>query len=108
MVLELFKANEQEGLSDDNVAVSIDGVEITVKAGEPFVLEPGSSICLRPWVCQRFYGEPGHGSVMVGEVSMVNDDNNDNRFYELLGRFPALVEDEEPVHLLVNDYSGYL
>ena len=108
LVLELFKANEQEKFSDDDVTVSIDGVETTVKAGEPFALEPGSSICLRPWVYHRFYGEPGQGPVMVGEVSMVNDDNNDNRFYEPLGRFPELKEDEEPVHLLVNDYSGYL
>jgi D-lyxose ketol-isomerase len=108
LVLELYKANEQEDLSHVDVVVSIDGVETTVKAGEPFILEPGSSICLRPWVYHRFYGEPGHGPVMVGEVSMVNDDNNDNRFYETLGRFPELKEDEEPVHLLVNDYSGYL
>lgn len=29
----------------------------------------------------RFYGEKGKGKVLVGEVSMVNDDNTDNCFY---------------------------
>lgn len=108
LVLELYKATEQEELSDEDVTVSIDGVETIVKSGNPFILEPGCSICLKPWVYHRFYGEAGSGPVLVGEVSMVNDDNNDNRFYEPLGRFPELIEDEEPVHLLVNDYSNYL
>jgi D-lyxose ketol-isomerase len=39
---------------------------------------------------------------------MVNDDDNDNRFYDKVGRFPDIEEDVEPVHLLVNDYSKYL
>jgi hypothetical protein len=56
----------------------------------------------------RFYGEPGKGRVLVGEVSAVNDDNVDNRFKEELGRFPALDENEPPVHLLVSDYRQYL
>jgi D-lyxose ketol-isomerase len=56
----------------------------------------------------RFYGEKGKGRVLIGEVSMVNDDENDNRFYDKVGRFPEIEEDVEPVHLLVNDYSKYL
>jgi D-lyxose ketol-isomerase len=39
---------------------------------------------------------------------MVNDDENDNRFYDKVGRFPEIEEDEEPVHLIVNDYAKYL
>jgi D-lyxose ketol-isomerase len=46
--------------------------------------------------------------VLIGEVSMVNDDANDNRFYDKIGRFPDITEDEKPVHLLVTDYSKYL
>jgi D-lyxose ketol-isomerase len=42
------------------------------------------------------------------EVSMINDDANDNRFYDKIGRFPDIVEDVKPVHLLVNDYSKYI
>jgi len=46
--------------------------------------------------------------VLIGEVSMVNDDANDNRFFEVIGRFPEIEEDEKPVRLLVNDYAKYL
>jgi len=45
--------------------------------------------------------------VLVGEVSLVNDDNADNRFHQTLARFPAIEEDEAPLYLLVNDYERY-
>ena len=38
---------------------------------------------------------------------MVNDDHTDNRFYEPVGRFPQIVEDEPPLHLLTVDYPQY-
>ena len=41
---------------------------------------------------------------MVGEVSAVNDDHNDNLFYEPQMRFPHIEEDQEPRRLLVSDY----
>ena len=72
------------------------------------ILEPGESICLEQGVYHRFYGEPGKGKVFVGEVSEVNDDTSDNRFLEVVGRFPQIIEDEEPLHLLVSDYKKYL
>ncbi|HUX97267.1 MAG TPA: D-lyxose/D-mannose family sugar isomerase [Bacteroidales bacterium] len=108
LVMELYNATETEGLSEENVEVSIDGVLITVKAGVPLILKPGQSICLRSGVYHRFYGEKEHGRVLIGEVSMVNDDANDNRFLESIGRFPVIVEDVPPLHLLVNDYPKYL
>ena len=45
---------------------------------------------------------------LIGEVSSVNNDANDNRFYAGLGRFSDIIEDEKPLHLLVNDYNKYL
>jgi hypothetical protein len=45
--------------------------------------------------------------VLVGEVSAVNDDKEDNRFHKPLGRFPDIEEDEPPLYLLVNDYADY-
>ena len=108
LVLELFMATPDDKLSQEPVTVSIDGVLKTVKQGEPFFLTPGSSICLRPRLYHRFYGQKGKGRVMIGEVSQVNDDVNDNRFYETVGRFPDIIEDVKPVHLLVNDYEKYL
>jgi len=35
------------------------------------------------------------------------DDQADNRFLEVLGRFPEIKEDEEPLYLLVGDYGSY-
>ena len=34
-----------------------------------------------------------------------NDDDNDNRFYESVGRFPSIEEDERPYRLLCNEYG---
>lgn len=48
--------------------------------------------------------EPGTGPVLLGEVSMSNDDNTDNRFYQPIGRFPEIEEDEAPYRLLCNEY----
>jgi hypothetical protein len=81
---------------------------VTEKAGEPLILKPGQSICLTPRLYHKFYGEKGKGRVLIGEVSMVNYDDNDNRFYDKVGRFPDIEEDTEPVHLLINDYSNFL
>jgi len=88
--------------------VSIDGVLTKVGAGGRVVLKPGQSICLPPRLYHRFYGEQGKGKVLIGEVSMVNDDDSDNRFLDETGRFPAIEEDVESVHLLVKDYPKYL
>jgi D-lyxose ketol-isomerase len=43
---------------------------------------------------------------LIGEVSSVNDDATDNRFYTPLPRFPDIEEDEAPAHLLCNEYPG--
>jgi len=108
LVMELYRATDDDKLSQEPVTVSIDGVLTTVKAGEPVVLKPGQSICLISRVYHRFYGQKGKGKVLIGEVSMVNDDAHDNRFYDKIGRFPEIEEDVKPVHLLVNDYEKYL
>ena len=43
----------------------------------------------------------------MGEVSRVNDDYVDNRFYEKVGRFAEIEEDVEPQYLLYDDYKKY-
>ncbi len=108
LVIELYKATSDDKLSDEQVTVSIDGILTTVEAGESLILKPGQSICLKSRVYHRFYGQKGKGRVLIGEVSLANDDANDNRFYNKIGRFPEIIEDEKPVHLLVNDYAKYL
>ncbi|NMC37069.1 MAG: D-lyxose/D-mannose family sugar isomerase [Bacteroidales bacterium] len=108
LVMELYIATVDDKLSRVPVTVSIDGVLTTVNAGEPTILRPGQSICLRSRIYHRFYGQKGKGKVLIGEVSLVNDDSHDNRFYEEIGRFPEIIEDVKPVHLLVNDYEKFL
>jgi D-lyxose ketol-isomerase len=108
LVIELYNSDENEDFSGEYIRVKVDGILRMVKPGGKVILTPGESICLEQGMYHRFYGEPGKGKVLVGEVSAVNDDNTDNRFYEPVGRFPEITEDEEPLHLLVSDYKRYL
>lgn len=106
LIMELYNATPDGQLADTPVTVSIDGVKRTVKPGELIELSPGESITLPVEVYHKFWG--GEKRLLIGEISNVNDDNNDNRFYEPVGRFPAIeAEDEPPLHLLVNDYGQY-
>jgi len=108
LVLELFNSNEKEDFSGADFDVKIDGITRRLKPGSQVILTPGESICLEQGIYHRFYGESGKGKVFVGEVSAVNDDTSDNRFYDPVGRFPEIEEDEHPIHLLASDYSQYL
>lgn len=108
LVIELYGSTPDEELSEEPVQVSIDGIVREVPAGGRVILTPGESICLYQGLYHRFYGEPGCGDVLIGEVSQVNDDASDNRFHETVGRFPDVEEDEEPLHLLASDYGRYL
>ena len=107
LIIRLWNSTDDEGLADTNVTVSMDGVRVTVPAGGQITLHPGESVCLPQRLYHRFWGEEYKGTVLVGEVSRVNDDHVDNRFYEPVGRFPDIVEDESPMHLLYNDYARY-
>ena len=87
-----------------DVVVSLDGVRTTVPAGSQIELKPGESITIPPRLYHDFEVKQGTGSVLLGEVSQVNDDNIDNRFNPPVGRFPEIEEDEEPLRLLCNEY----
>jgi D-lyxose ketol-isomerase len=108
LVIELYNSTPDNKFDSTPVNFKTDGVKRTVAAGGKVVLNPGESICLEQGMYHRFYGEPGKGKVLVGEVSMVNDDNSDNCFYEEIGRFPVIEEDEQPLHLLVSDYAKFI
>jgi D-lyxose ketol-isomerase len=105
LVIELYNATKEDGLADSPLTVSIDGVRRVAKAGDTVVLAPGESITLPPRLYHKFWG--AEERVLVGEVSLVNDDKADNRFYEPVGRFPEIEEDEAPLHLLASDYPKY-
>ncbi len=105
LVIQLYNATQDGKFANTDVVVTMDGVQRTVKAGETIVLTPGESVTLVPYVYHKFWG--AEGRVLAGEVSKVNDDYTDNRFYEPIGRFSDIEEDEIPIHLLVNDYDTY-
>ena len=105
LVIQLYNSTADDGLDDSDVTVSTDGVRRTVPAGGKIVLEPGESITLPTRLYHSFWAEESR--VLIGEVSLVNDDNTDNRFYEPVGRFPQIEEDEPPLHLLTIDYPDW-
>ena len=104
LMVEVYNATEDDRLADSDVTVYLDGCVKTVPAGTVLRLALGESITLPPRQYHAFWAEKGHGKVLIGEVSMVNDDNTDNRFYETQGRFPTIEEDETPLYLLCNEY----
>lgn len=89
---------------ESDVTVHMDGRAVTVPAGSQVTLKPGQSITITPRLYHDFTVEPGSGSVLLGEVSQCNDDNNDNRFNPPVGRFPKIEEDEPPYRLLCSEY----
>ena len=96
---------EDGQLADTDVEVFQDGRRYFVPAGSTIVLKPGDSVSLYPGYYHEFIiPENGRGPVLIGEVSMVNDDSNDNHFLNPLGRFPTIEEDEPPYRLLCNEY----
>ena len=105
LMIQVYNSTEADRLADTDVTVSLDGVKRTVKAGDTVVLGPGESITLPNRLYHKFWAVEGR--VLIGEVSLVNDDNTDNRFYEPVGRFPEIEEDEPPLYLLCTDYAQY-
>lgn len=106
VIFRLFNADEDGNKLNTDVEIYKDGCRFTVCAGSDVLLMPGESLTLYPYCYHEFTVQPGTGSVLVGEVSRVNDDNNDNRFYEPLGRFPEIEEDAKPYRLLCNEYPA--
>jgi hypothetical protein len=108
LALQFYGSTAEEGLSAEALRISVDGIPHGVESGGYVLLSPGESVCIPPGLYHRFFGEKGSGRVLVGEVSAVNDDRTDNRFFETIGRFPDIDEDEAPARLLVSDYRDYL
>lgn len=105
LLIRVYNSTKDEELDRVNdVTVNMDGREFTVPAGTQVKLCPGESISIYPYMYHDFSVEPGTGNVLIGEVSQCNDDNTDNRFYEPVGRFPEIEEDEPPYRLLCNEY----
>ena len=104
VLIRVYNSVPDGSFADTDVKVHVDGREYYVKSGTQIRLKPGESITIYPYLYHDFAVEPGTGTVLLGEVSMCNDDTTDNRFYEKLGRFPSIEEDEAPYRLLCNEY----
>ena len=68
------------------------------------MIAPGESLTLHPGCYHEFTVKSEDDYVLIGEVSMCNDDEADNRFEKPTGRFPDIEEDETPYRLLCNEY----
>lgn len=104
LLCRVCNSTKDEKLSTAPVAVISDGRRYTVPAGQIVTLRPGESITLPQKMYHEFWAQKGKGTVLTVEVSKVNDDTNDNRFLDPVGRFPKIEEDEQPVYLLCNEY----
>lgn len=104
LIIHVYNADEEEGLADTEVCINSDGRSYYVPAGTGIQLQPGESITLWPRQYHDFDVKPGSGDVLIGEVSMCNDDTTDNRFHLPIGRFPVIEEDEPPYRLLCFEY----
>jgi len=104
--LTLHNSTTDGGLADTPVRVSCDGVAREIPAGGIVDLGPGESITLVPGLYHTFTAVPGCGPGIIGEISSVNDDSQDNRFLEPRVRFPAIENDVPPLHLLVGEYPA--
>jgi D-lyxose ketol-isomerase len=103
LIVETYENGADGRPSDEVVEISLDGRMRHVAAREPIRLGAGESITIHRGLVHRFYGAAGSGTVVVGEVSQVNDDLTDNYFPEPVGRFATIEEDEPPYRLLWNE-----
>jgi D-lyxose ketol-isomerase len=108
LLFECYNVNAKGEELDSMVEVLIDGMIKQVKPRDPIRLTPGQSITVVKNLMHRFYGEEGHGPVLVGEVSQVNDDKTDNYFAVALGRFANIEEDCAKNLLLWTDLKELL
>lgn len=102
--ITVYNGTEDMRKLDTDVTVHSDGRVYTVPAGSRVCLKPGESITITPYLFHDFTVPETGGPVLLGEVSQCNDDENDNYFYDRVGRFPVVEEDEPAYRLLCTEY----
>ncbi|HEX2528107.1 MAG TPA: D-lyxose/D-mannose family sugar isomerase [Geminicoccus sp.] len=103
--VQVYHSTPAEDVDDRPVTLRVDGVLRTVDAGTAIRLQPGESITILPGCYHKLWG--WRHDVLMGEVSLVNDDDRDNRFLASVGRFATIEEDERPLFLLRDDYERF-
>lgn len=102
LVLRCYNSDENDEMLDTPVTIFKDGRAYEVAAGERIEVHVGESITLPCGQYHSFWAE--NGACLIGEISKTNDDNVDNRFYEPVGRFPEIEEDEPMLYPLFSEY----
>ena len=107
LAVEIFGSDQQGNYDEQRGGVVYcDGIRRSFSPGERIILKPCQRITLLPVYWHAFWGHDG--DVLVGEVSTVNDDSDDNIFRDQVSRFSDIDEDTAPIHLLVSDYEKWL
>jgi hypothetical protein len=87
------------------VSVGINGESRTIPSGTILELSSGERVTIRPGIYHEFW--PDSDTCVIGEVSTLNDDVNDNFFVDPeIGRFPTIDEDEPPLVRLAGETSA--
>ena len=102
LVLKCCNSGPNGEMLNTPVTIFSDGRAYKVDARERITLLTGQSITLPAGQYHTFWAEGGR--TLIGEVSRVNDDNVDNHFYDEVGRFPAIEEDEDILYPLFSEY----
>lgn len=106
--ITVYNGNEHNDKLDSDVVFSKDGCRQTVKAGTIIELKAGESITITPYLFHEFAAYHTGQPLLLGEVSMCNDDVNDNYFYDRCSRFSSITEDCKPYRVLCNEYNKYV
>jgi len=106
LVVQLFDTDERGEPLALPVRARLDAEVREVPARAPILLHHGESVTLPPGQAHRLTAEPGHGTVVLGEVSRVNDDFTDNVFFEPTSRFPPVEEDAPALYPLWSELPG--
>lgn len=104
LVVKCYNSGSNKEMLDTPVTIYMDGRTYEVAAGQEIRVGTGESITLPTGQYHSFWAEGS--KVLIGEVSRVNDDTVDNNFYDKVGRFPEIDEDEEPLYLMGNEYPS--
>jgi hypothetical protein len=96
LAIELWKDHPERTAKGEVFSLPRNGIKADVRSGETVILEPGERVTIPAGVYHAFWAESPEA--IIGEVSMANDDANDNFFVNAaIGRFPVIEEDETPV-----------
>lgn len=89
----------------DAAVIYRDGRKIPLASQTLIRLHPGESLCIPPGVIHQFWGEETEtGKIpMIGEVSSICDDINDNVFFDEVSRFVKIEGDEAARFALCNE-----